>query len=285
MRNLWRKMSSNWRFMMDQDDKLKLHSHILDIFQEIIRVCDDCHITYFIMGGTALGAVRHGGFIPWDDDLDIGMMRQDYERFLREAPRCLRQDLFLQTYETEKKSPFYFAKVRKSHTKFVEKYCRNLHIHDGIYVDIFPYDNIPDAKVERNNYYKKSKILLNLYIAKCLTGTSVEYSGWKNLCYKSIRTIFHILLLPIPKSFLFRLVDKNLQRYNSSDTEYVGYGGLPKIQVPKNDVVSPAEIKFEGLMVKCPRNIENYLHDNFGDYRQLPPKNERKGHAPYKMQV
>ena len=270
---------------MTQQEKEGLHKHILDIFQEVIRVCEACDINYFIMGGTALGAVRHGGFIPWDDDLDIGMVREQYEKFLRAAPKHLRKDLFLQTYHTEPVSPFYFAKVRKSHTKLVEEYCKDLDIHDGIYVDIFPYDNVPDHYHERKKYYGKAKVLLNLYIAKCVTGTSVHYAGWKNVVYKGIRGLLHIFLMPVPKQYLFYLLDRNLQRYNGNNTEYVGYGGLPKIQVKKANVVSPDRVLFEGISVKCPAQVKNYLRDNYGDWNKLPPENERKGHAPYRLQV
>lgn len=270
---------------MTRQEKEGIHTHILDIFQDIMKVCEICNINYFIMGGTALGAARHGGFIPWDDDLDIGMVREEYERFLREAPMYLRGDLFLQTYETEEESPFYFAKVRKDHTKLVEEYCKDLSIHDGIYVDIFPYDNVPDQPGKRKKYYRKSKILLNLYIAKCVTGTSIHYAGWKNIVYKGIRRLLHIVLIPISKKYLFTLVDKNLQKYNGDHTDYVGYGGLPKIQVKKESVLVPDEIVFEGITVKCPVNIESYLQDNYGDWNTLPPENERKGHAPYRLQI
>lgn len=262
-----------------------LQEHIFDIFLEINKVCEKYQISYFIMGGTALGAVRHGGFIPWDDDLDIGMLREDYDRFLAMAPEALREDLFLQTYQSEEKSPFYFAKVRKDNTSFLEYYCRNLKIHEGIYVDIFPYDRIPDGKWARRRYYRESKILLNLYIAKCVTGTSVRYKGIKYLCYMFLRGTLHVLLAPVPKQVLFGMVDRRMRKHNEEDTAYVGYGGLPKIQVRRVDVEHPARIAFEGMMVKCPAHVERYLCDNFGDYWKLPPEEERRGHKPYRVKI
>lgn len=270
---------------MEQEKMEKLHGHLLDIFQEILKICEECHINYFIMAGTALGAVRHGGFIPWDDDLDIGMLREEYERFLKEAPKRLRKDLFLQTYYTEKESPFYFAKVRKDNTKMVENYCRNLNIHDGIYVDIFPYDNIPNQKWKRKKYYIRSKILISLYVSKCVTGTSVHFKGWKKYITRGIRGAIHTLLIPVPKKFLFHFVDRNLRKYNKENTDYVGYGNLPKIQVKKENVLVPKEIVFEGITVKCPAQIKNYLCDNYGEWNKLPPESERKGHIPYTLKV
>lgn len=271
---------------MNQDEqRIKVQEHILDVFKEIIRVCELLNISYFVMGGTALGAVRHGGFIPWDDDLDIGMLREDYERFRQEAPEHLREDLFLQTYATEEKSPFYFSKVRKDNTEFCEYYCRKLDIHSGIYVDIFPYDNVPNNDKERAKYYRRMKYLLNLYIAKSVTEPSRQYGGMKEILYRGIRLALHILQLPIPKKVVFGMVDKQMRRYNSVETLCAGYGGMPQIQVRKADVQSPDEIMFEDIKVKCPRDIERYLRDNFGDYNILPPENERNGHAPYRVRV
>ena len=271
--------------MYQEIDKKKVQEHILDIFRDIIRVCDELDINYFIMGGTALGAVRHGGFIPWDDDLDIGMLRTDYERFLKEAPQCLRGDLFLQTFESEPRSPFYFAKVRKSGTEFTEYYCRKLPIHSGIYVDIFPYDSVPDEVHARKGYYWKSKCLLNLYIAKEVTETSVPHHGWHRIAYFMIRNGLHILLMPVSKNWLYRRLDHHMQRYNTKQTVYVGDGGNPGVQLKRKYVKQPEKICFEGTEVKCPKEIEEYLHDNYGDYHKLPPENERKGHAPYQVRV
>lgn len=271
--------------MYQQEEIRRVQKHLLDILKEIIKVCDELGIEYFLMGGAALGAVRHGGFIPWDDDLDIGMTRENYNLFLKKAPKYLRKDLFLQTYHTEPKSPFYFAKVRKANTEFVEYYCRDMDIHSGIYVDIFPYDSVPDNEKERKSYYKSAKRWLNLYIAKEVTGTSTTYTGFKKMIYGCIRNILHIVTKPIPKKYLYYNLDKRLQRYNQQPTTYLGYGGLPKIQVRRKNIEQYGWIDFEGIRIKCPYNLEEYLEDNYGNYMQLPPEDERKGHAPYRLKV
>lgn len=263
----------------------RIQEHLLDILSDVVRVCGKMGITYFIVGGTALGAVRHGGFIPWDDDLDIGMAREDYDRFLAGAQEHLRKDLFLQTYQTQEGSPFYFAKVRKDGTKFIEEYCRKLTIHPGIYIDIFPYDALPDEEKARERHYRKVKRMLNLYIAKCVTGTSVHYHGMKKLVYGCIRRTLHILMMPVSKRVLYRRTDGLMRRYNGSDSKYIGYGGLPKIQVARDWVKEPDTIEFEGLTVKCPGNIREYLAGNYGEhYMELPPEAERAGHAPWKVE-
>ena len=139
--------------MTTQDTISKVQAVICEIMQQIDTICRRHNLTYFAIGGTALGAVRHQGFIPWDDDIDIGMPRKDYEAFMRYAAEELPQGYFLQTFATEKKTPFYFAKIRKDNTKFVEFYLRDLDIHQGIFVDIFPFDNVPDNPVVEKLHY------------------------------------------------------------------------------------------------------------------------------------
>ena len=114
---------------------------------EIDEVCGKLGIDYFIIGGTLLGAVRHKGFIPWDDDIDIGMMRSDYEIFVQKAQELLPAGSFLQTRFTDTELPCCFAKVRKDDTTFIETSMKDLHIHHGIYVDVFPFDYYPQNRV------------------------------------------------------------------------------------------------------------------------------------------
>lgn len=270
---------------MTNETRAMLQKEILEIFVEVQRVCTELDIQYFIMGGTALGAVRHGGFIPWDDDFDIGMTRENYEKFICHAHDSLKPGYFLQIYQTEEHSPFYFAKVRKDHTEFIERYCKNLSIHQGIYIDIFPYDAVPDDPKERKIYYKKGRQLLNWYIAKEVTGISTDPGRWKRLALESVRGIMHILMIPVPKQKLYQIVDEYLRQHNHKKTKMLGYAGLAKIQVPREDVEHPEQILFENVTVNCPRHIERYLESNYGKYWELPPQDQRNGHDVYKMSL
>ncbi len=270
---------------MTDETRKQLQKEIFDIFLEVKRVCEELGIQYFIMGGTALGAVRHGGFIPWDDDFDIGMTRENYDKFIRLAQKELKAGYFLQTYQTEEHSPFYFAKVRKDNTEFIERYCRKLSIHQGIYIDIFPYDAVPDDEKERAAYYKKGRWYLNWYIAREVTGISTNPGRVKRLILEGIRSVMHFLLLPVPKQMIYRRTDAFLRQYNHMDTTYLGYAGLARIQVPREDVTNPDRILFENVMVSCPKNIRQYLTGNFGNYEELPPEDKRGGHDIYKMSL
>ena len=137
-----------------EEELEQLHKVLYEILGEIIRVCDMLHIPYFIQGGTAIGAFFENGILPWDDDIDVGMTRENYERFLKEAPAVLKKDYFLQWIGSDPHTPFYFAKLRKNGTKFVEDVSEGLDMHHCIFVDIFPYDKVPDnqtlQKIQRS---------------------------------------------------------------------------------------------------------------------------------------
>jgi len=115
-----------------------------DILRETIRVCEEHDIRYFLIGGTAIGALYDQAILPWDDDIDIGMTRDQYNRFLEVAPTALGGQYFLSYYETDPKTPYYFAKVRKNGTLFKEETFSEIAMHQGIFIDVFPFDKIPD---------------------------------------------------------------------------------------------------------------------------------------------
>ena len=126
-----------------------LHTELYDILGETIRVCQKHDIPYFVIGGTAIGALYDQGILPWDDDIDIGMTRENYNKFLKVAPGELGPSYFLSWIETDPHTPYYYAKVKKNNTLFVEEMFKNVPMHPGIFVDIFPFDRIPDNKLLR----------------------------------------------------------------------------------------------------------------------------------------
>ena len=122
----------------------------LKILLEIKRVCETNNIKYFLIGGTLLGAVRHNGFIPWDDDIDIGMMRDEYKRFLEVFPLSKGDEYTLETTETDSGHAYLYGKVRLSGTTFQEERNKNVLENQGIWVDVFPFDNIPNSRVKQS---------------------------------------------------------------------------------------------------------------------------------------
>lgn len=270
----------------DKKDLARLHGELLDIMAEIIRVCEVCGIPYFIQGGTAIGALFNKGIVPWDDDIDIGMTRADYERFLQLAPQHLRPQYFLEWFGTERNTPFYFAKVKKNGTLFVEEMFRNMDIHHGIFVDIFPYDRIPDNKWLERLHRFRSRFWIN-----CFIGKQIWLWRWCGRCE---------IDAPLPKSFVgclaVRVVCSLLSReriyakmcrvlgaYNGRDCKRVNIVRMPKDQIPRADIENPVMMPFGGMTVRAPRNIESYLRHHYPNLRPELPEEEQINHAPYRL--
>ena len=143
---------------MTEKELLRVHELELVIAEEIKRLCTKHHISYFMIAGTLLGAVRHGGFIPWDEDMDFGMTRKNYDRFVRICQKELDSSrFFLQTMETDPGYTYAFAKIRLLGTVFTEALAKDSKAANGIFVDIFPFDHVPKNRLceklhERERY-------------------------------------------------------------------------------------------------------------------------------------
>lgn len=252
-----------------------------EIMQVIDSICSAHNLTYFAIGGSALGAVRHHGFIPWDDDIDIGMPRKDYEAFLKFAEKELPRDYFLQNFHTEKASPFYFTKIRKNNTRFVEFYLKDANIHQGIFVDIFPFDNVPVDPTVEKLHFRLCRTLYQLYLSKSLTTVCSSRFEQKDNYKGTLRRILHTLLLPIPKSWLFHLLDRSVQLFNNKPCTQISHIVRRRLRAKLEDLYPVVYLPFEDQQMPVPKNYHAYLSAQFGDYDQLPPEHKRYGHLPY----
>ena len=246
----------------------------LDIAKEIKRVCAENEIEYWLDSGTLLGAIRHKGFIPWDDDLDLGMKREHYERFLRIAPQKLGPEYYLQTWESDNEYGFPFAKVRKNGTVYIESKAQNSKAHNGIYVDIFPYDG----------YGADRKQGLGIDIIKIIMRNKSHVYTWKQAgrtdYTKLIKNIPALLISP----FLSRrkLIDKYQELatlFNDKPFDYYfpqGISAYGKWIIPCSAVEGMIEVPFEDTTFTAPKGFSDYLTYAYGDYMQLPPEDRRE---------
>ncbi|MBP3447410.1 MAG: LicD family protein [Clostridia bacterium] len=241
--------------------------HILD---EIVAICEQHNLRYFLVAGTLLGAVRHQDIIPWDDDIDIGMPRADYNKFLEIAGELLPEHLFLQTYETDPAYMQNFAKVRNSETTHIEQPVKHLQMNHGIYVDIFPYDGVPDANWRQ--YLHNKRIVLQCVLIRYFWDTPyVQGSSWRKL-FKGILSIF------TNQQRLQRKLDNILSKYDYDKSQTVGSllsGYKMKTYVSKEvyDEVEP--LPFGEKAYLCPKNYEAVLVKIYRNYMQLPPEEKR----------
>ena len=263
-----------------------IHKIQLGILKRIIEICEEYEIDYFIDSGTALGAVRHKGFIPWDDDIDLGMTRPHYNRFLSVAQEKLGDDYFLQTFHTDPNSPFYFAKVRKTGTKFVEGYCRDLDMHHGIFVDVFPYDHMANNSVLKIWQALGISFFKKIYVSKCVRELSVPQKNFFGKIKLTARGMLHFLLKPVSKEVLFNALDRTIQRYNGQEgtpvTNWADKKGYWRSM--DHDMIHPMKkIEFEHLTVSAINRVDVWLERAYGDYMTYPPECERFGHRPFML--
>lgn len=259
----------------------------LEILRKIDVFCRGNNIEYFIIGGTCLGAVRHGGFIPWDDDIDIGMTRDNYLRFLALADK-LEYPLFLQSPKTEKKTPYLYTKIRYTGTKFVEYCNRKIKMNQGIYIDVFPFDNIPDDDVEYSKSFSKIQKLLYLNALR----TSPDVNQKPNTLNKYIKAvlwkILHLTVKIIPKKYISNKIEAEMTKYNNIETKAIScwfFPGKYKEYGTRETIFPLKECDFAGVTVLCPNDTDTYLKNHYGNYSELPPVEQRIGHKPYVFKI
>lgn len=266
---------------MDRELLRQVQLAQLEIAKDIKRVCEEYGIRYFLDSGTLLGAVRHQGFIPWDDDMDIGMLREDFERFCEVAPKALGEQYFLQTWHTDSDFPMAYAKVRKLGTLFVEKVSQRCGIHSELFVDVFPYDVYPTD--ERQQRYEKRRSWLYRRILLMYAGYkpwATAKNSWDSLKkiigYIPIRILAHTLNIQKLKDRFYGMMVSHNQTPSGYLYEQAGASDYGKWVIPASCFECMIEMSFEDTMFLCPGDSDLYLKSVYGDYMKLPPEDQRE---------
>jgi lipopolysaccharide cholinephosphotransferase len=241
-----------------------------DILDEIDRVCTENGLRYSLAYGTLLGAVRHHGFIPWDDDIDIMMPREDYEKLIRIWPAAAREGYILQDDTMHDDYVNNYAKVRRDHTTFLQfEFERSCSYHIGIFVDIFPGDRVAPTKITRALQYFAFAVNL-LYNRGYTSGTG----GLFGLAER-------ILLRLVPRKYHRRLslaAGKMSRRWNDNDSGQIVFAnrlGCSKLYYPCDLFEHLDRKEFQGKCYSTFQDADRMLRIEFGDYMQLPPEEER----------
>ena len=238
---------------------------LLCLLGEFDRLCSALNIPYFLFAGTLLGAVRHQGFIPWDDDADVLMLREDYERFLQEAPALLDRENFFLQGEFSEHWPMFFSKLRLNGTTCLEKHHpKDKQCHQGLYLDIFPCDNARKSKLGRYVQFAASKVV----IAKGLDKRGYE-AGFK-------KKVFMFLCRFLPKGLFFRIT-KGPKKRGSFVHSFLGAASkFSKNIYPAECFAQGIKLPFEGEIFSAPKDYDRLLTIVYGDYMTLPSEEERK---------
>lgn len=263
---------------INENDQKRWKEKLIEILSFFIKYCDSNQLRYYCCGGTAIGAVRHNGFIPWDDDIDVYMPRPDYEKFLNEFND---QNYEIMSYNNSSRYCYSFAKLCDKKSSLIELDTQPY--VEGLYIDIFPLDgasnNFCNFKINKTIY----AILQRILIAKT-TPVSLKMM-WK-ACRQGYYYALTILPFYVIKPFLARkylnyMFSRIETKYNYDQCDniaiYTGSYGL-KEYIPKSWIGEGYNVKFENLEVKIPQEYDFYLQHFYGDYMKLPPIEKRKSH-------
>ncbi len=264
---------------MDRELLRKVQLVQLEMLKEIKRVCEVIHVDYHLDSGTLLGAVRHNGFIPWDDDLDIGMTRNNYELFLQEAPGVLDEKYFLQSWYSDENYGLPFAKLRKNNTVYIENNAHNSKAHKGFYVDIFPYDVYPDTVSDQRKMARKLDFIRRCVLVKNGYTPFASDSLKKRICKTVLYMPINLYAAVNSRKKLIEAYESCKTQYNDSCTEFfapAGTSNFGKWLIP-SECFSKYEMHiFEDDEFSIPQNYDAYLTHAYGDYMTLPPEDKRE---------
>ena len=266
-------------YNLTEEELRKLQLIEVEMLQEIDRICKKCGIKYCLSAGTQLGAIRHKGFIPWDDDADVAFLRTEYEKFWIACETELDTERFyIQDCNHTEGYRWGYGKLRRKGTEFVRLNQEHMPYEQGVFVDLMPYDNVPD-----------SFMLRKWHNFRCFLYRKSFWAPLGKMQEKGIKKIAYMLLDKIPDKKIYASFNKFTKKYNKKETKRIRICALP---VPGNqngyqrksfDEVVPTE--FEGVSLMGMKDYDTYLGYKYGDYMKLPPVEKRKVHPVSRIKL
>ena len=249
------------QYQIDGTDLKKIQSEQTKILRAFDQICRDNDLRYSIEGGTLMGAYKFKGFVPWDDDIDVVMPRADYEKFLVVASK-IKNGFSVHTYKNNKYHILNYCKYRMDGTIYKEKLNQHLDMNHGLFIDIFPLD-----EVNLDKYQSQARLISFFYKIR-----------WYKLGYRKKNLLFSLIFSLLPNRLLVKIIDKIIKSQNDKGNAYLyeicNYN--PKFKpIPKEWFDDLVDIEYEGILVKAVSKYQEYLNARFSDLSSLPPENER----------
>ncbi len=268
----------------DNETLKKLQQVELEILLDIKRMCEKYDIGYSITYGSLIGVIRHKGFIPWDDDIDLMMFRDEYEKFEKIFDKELGDKYKLMTPLREKGYSGNVIKVMKKNTKFIYKQSMKQKCDQGIFIDIFIWDRVSKNEKKFKKQAKKVRFLAMLLFLAGTPYPEINIGGVVGILSKVICFVTHYALKLWPNRgvHLFNMYTKECMKSNNEDTSIYTVYQVPDVEnciVDRNDVIPYIQGEFEGEMVNIPHEYDKILKNMYGEYMELPPEDKRVNHA------
>ena len=254
-------------------DSDKLKRYEVDVLDKFVSICEKNKIKYFLAYGTLLGAVRHKGFIPWDDDIDVYMKPDDYYKFKEIMLNNPVDGYFYQSLETEKYYSLLFAKLRKNNTSVVEEKTKEEKTHNGIFLDIFPLMPFPSQKEAQDKFFIRLTVMKLMIEADLKTRSLYDNYG---IVGKILSNVFKIIPRKIRNKIVVGLLRKCLLTNEVYEKYFCFIDGKT---FDKSSFDKIIKIDFEGKKYFAPKDYDGYLTSMYGDYMTPPPIDDRKGHS------
>ena len=258
----------------------RLQRRELELLRAVDGVCRAEGLTYFLASGSCLGAIRHGGFIPWDDDIDVGMPVADYRRFLEVAPSLLPEGVSLHTADNTPGAPFLWAKLFLDGTRFIETDSVQAGLEQGIFLDVFPYFRLDDDDRAARAQYGRGRRLQLLSYLHCLGRPSGVGKGLAGRARALASAVAHATVArPFSPVRLRRDLDRVLSR-EGDGSRLIDFSGGRYVPYPEDCLFPVRECSFDGVPTFVPHDPDRYLTILFGDYMKLPDPEDRHTHTP-----
>lgn len=267
----------------------RLQQTELGILKDFAELCEENNIDYFGMGGTAIGAIRHGGFIPWDDDIDVGLTRENYDRFIRIVKKKYPDKYMIIDARSSENFPLMNTRMALRGTKFKEDTFSGLDVDNGIFLDIFCFENVSDNDLKMKwqiiNAWFWGKILILKYIKEPVLYVKGIV---KKIVLLGCRIMHSFLkIFNVSKRKLYRNAKAFSMMYNDRETKRVAFMFEPSpfMSILAREDIEPTRLyDFEGLKIRFPNRINVLLERRYGDYMTLPPEDKRHNHPPYLLE-
>ena len=268
------------QYIVSEEELKQIQMVQMDLIREVVRICEKRGIHFNMVGGTMLGAVRHKGYIPWDDDADIGFLRSEYEKF-REACRIEldHEKYYMQDLRDTEGYRWGYGKLRRKGTEFVRLNQEHMPYGQGISIDLMPFDNVPDGRLARRIHFFRCFLYRKVLWSK--VGSRAEENPWKKVLYTMVQWIPMKMIVKSYQRFIDNGQKKktHLVRILTFPTPKGVYG------YKREWYTHLAKYHFGEMMLPGAQDYDGYLKVKYGNYMELPPAEKRKTHPVSKLKL